>query len=436
MLPLGEVELDLPFHWHVRVAVLLLIRILLRRRRRRRTVARGMWVRPIFQSRQELGEFRLVRDIRESLDHVSHFRYLRMSPQVFDLLLEKVTTRLKAKRTYRSLIRPNVTPEQALVVTLRYLATGASQRSLSFSFRLGGSTVHKILVETAIAIWEALHEQYVPVPSNADEWQAVSSDFGTLWQMPNCLGAIDGKHVKVQCPANSGSLYFNYKGWFSVVLLAVCDAHCRFTLIEVGAEGRQSDSGVFSMSEFGQALEEGGLVIPRRPDHGGLPFYFVADEAFPLKTWLMRPFPGQGLPLQKNVFNYRLSRARRTIENAFGIMAARWRIFRQPIAASPDHVVIFTKAAICLHNFLRTRESSVYCPPGFGDTEDGSGNVISGEWRKEGLGQGLLPVGRVGANRYAQSAADVRQELADYFMTPSRELKWQYERVTRTGRQE
>ena len=128
-----------------------------------------------------------------------------------------------------------------------------------------------------------------------------------------------------------------------------------------------------------------------------LPFVIVGDEAFPLKQNMLRPYPGKNLSEEKAIFNYRLSRARRIIENSFGILAARygctltdyylhnvmhllycrWRLFRRPIIADPDRVVVFTKAAIALHNYLRTEESSLYCPPGFVDGEDGAGNIIN-----------------------------------------------------------
>lgn len=121
------------------------------------------------------------------------------------------------------------------------------------------------------------------------------------------------------------------------------------------------------------------------------------------------------------MFNYRLSRARRIIENSFGILAARyctcvtqmimdshaqcfvcrWRLFRRPIISQPGRVVVYTKAAIALHNFLRTTESTVYCPPGFTDGEDGEGNVLEGTWRRdEEQSTGLEPVSRTGSNRY------------------------------------
>ena len=101
------------------------------------------------------------------------------------------------------------------------------------------------------------------------------------------------------------------------------------------------------------------------------------------------------------IFNYRLSRARRVIENSFGILAARWRIFRRPIIAEPDRVIIFSKAAIALHNYLRTNESSVYCPPGFIDGEDGAGNTINGSWRSdEELCHGLESLHQSGSNMF------------------------------------
>lgn len=159
-------------------------------------------------------------------------------------------------------------------------------------------------------------------------------------EFPHCIGAIDGKHVMMQCPGNSGSSYFNYKGWHSIVMLAICDANYCFTFLDIGNYGRHSDGGIFSSSVFGKALEEDRLGIPEPDCICGqtkkTPYFLVGDAAFPLKTYMLRPFPGKYLPDSKRVFNYRLSRARRVIENAFGILATKFRIFRRPIIASPE----------------------------------------------------------------------------------------------------
>ena len=190
--------------------------------------------------------------------------------------------------------------------------------------------------------------------------------------------------------------------------MAACDAHYRFILIDVGDTGRHSDGGVLSNSSFGQALVNGTLPLPKEPplprtSSPNLPYVFVGDEAFPLKKKnLLRPFPGKKLDELHSIFNYRLSRERRVIENSFGILAPRWRIFRRPIIANPDNVVLFTKATIALHNYLRSTESTVYCPAGFTDAEDGAGNVLPGSWRSEKSGRsGLEPLGQAGGNPYA-----------------------------------
>lgn len=160
--------------------------------------------------------------------------------------------------------------------------------------------------------------------------------------MPNCLGAIDGKHVVIEAPAKSGSLYFNYKGTFSIVLLATCDADYNFTTIDVGGYGKQSDGGIFAGSTLGKQLANTTFVTAEDrtlPNTSiKLPCFFVGDEAFPLSTRLMRPYPGRNLTDQQQIFNYRLSRARRCIENAFGILSSRWRVFRRPINAMPKQV--------------------------------------------------------------------------------------------------
>ena len=137
-----------------------------------------------------------------------------------------------------------------------------------------------------------------------------------------------------------------------------------------------------------------------------LPLVIVADAAFPLKENMLRPYPGKNLSEDKAIFNYRLSRARRIIENSIGILAARWRLFRRPIISDPNKVISYAKAAIALHNYLRTTESAVYCPPGFIDGEDGSGNIVDGSWRQDNdPSSGLEPLTSVGSNR------SVRQQL-------------------------
>ena len=132
--------------------------------------------------------------------------------------------------------------------------------------------------------------------------------------------------------------------------MAVCDARYTFTLIDVGSSGRHSDGGVLAHSTFGQVMERGEMNFPPPAPIPGtgivLPHVIVDDAAFSLRVDLMRPYPGHNLPEDEAVFNYRESRARRVIENSFGILSVRWRIFRRPILANPENVIGIVKATI------------------------------------------------------------------------------------------
>ena len=140
---------------------------------------------------------------------------------------------------------------------------------------------------------DASGSKNVKMPSTETEWIAISRKYKELWNFPNCVGAIDGKHVVIQAPANSGTTFFNYKGTHSVVLLAICDAEYRFIMVDVGDHGRHNDAGVLAQSTFGQALDSNSLSLPPlKPLPGtaqpAMPFVIVGDdEAFPLKQNMM-----------------------------------------------------------------------------------------------------------------------------------------------------
>jgi hypothetical protein len=105
----------------------------------------------------------------------------------------------------------------------RYLATGNSFRSIGFNFRLGFNTVRNIVREVCEAIWEILGPRVMPPPTD-DMWKEVSQRYKYMWNFPNCVGAIDGKHTNIRGPIGGGSAYYNYKGTNSIVLFALVDA--------------------------------------------------------------------------------------------------------------------------------------------------------------------------------------------------------------------
>jgi len=197
----------------------------------------------------------------------------------------------------------------------------------------------------------------MPQPTE-EMWKTIASRYKEMWNFPNCIGAIDGKHINIQCPINAGSTYYNYKGSHSIVLLALVDADYKFIAIDVGAYGRNSDGGILSNSIIGKKLQSKTFNIPEAApiiqNGQPQPYVIVGDEAFPLKTYLLRPYSRSYLEDNEpnKIFNYRLSRARRVVENAFGILAARWRCFRGPLEIQPEFVDKVVLASCCLHNML------------------------------------------------------------------------------------
>lgn len=175
--------------------------------------------------------------------------------------------------------------------------------------------------------------------------------------MPHCIAAIDGRHIRIRKPAGGiGYKFWNYKGFYSIVLQAVVDVNYRFMFIDVGGYGSQHDAGTFRASDFCRALENNLLDLPEPSQLPGsnvkLPYFFVGDNAYPIMENLMKPVPGKELPPIFNIYNKRISRGRSVAENAFALKCQIWRIFYTTIQTNPEVVDLIVKCCCLLQNIL------------------------------------------------------------------------------------
>lgn len=355
------------------------------------------------------------------------------------MLLEKVGPSITKKTTF---MREPVSPEVKLAITLRFLATGESYESLMYQYRVHKSTISKFIPKVCYEIYRILKDEYMRMPESREEWEKYATETERRWQFPNCIAAADGKHIAIINPAEGGSEFFNYKNFFSIVLLAIVDYDYKFVFVDVGCQGRISDGGVYRNSYFYRAIEENKLNLPDPKPlplshdpvyidqcYEAIPYVVLGDDAFPLGIHCMKPYAQQGLSPRKRIFNYRLSRARRLTENAFGIWVNRFRVFTTKMCLHPDKAALITLASLVLHNMLRDQSRESYTPDGFVD-EEFDGELKDGTWRSEALGDTILHglSASRSNNRASKSAEYVREVLADHFWGPG-QVPWQWKMI-------
>ncbi|CAK9291812.1 unnamed protein product [Gordionus sp. m RMFG-2023] len=233
-----------------------------------------------------------------------------MTKETFYYILKYIKPLLYTKRT--NFIKHPISVEEMLMICLRYLATGCRYPTLAYSFKIGISTVQKIISTTCQAIWQTLVGKHMPPPTLTD-FERIAKEFEVNWNLPNCVGCIDGKHCRIRKPPHSGSGFYNYKHFFSVVLQGIVDAKGKFITVDVGSFGSESDGGVFANSKIYKMIENGEIQLPpskKLPNSSLLfPHFFVTDDAYPLKSYILKPYKGILTP-QQEAFNYRISRAR------------------------------------------------------------------------------------------------------------------------------
>ena len=284
----------------------------------------NMWVRPWLLQREERGAYNNIMADLYATGIPGFTNYMRMTPEFFEMIKTRLEPRLARQATN---YRAPMSVGEKLALTIRYLDY---QRSAGPSRMSSPESTSNVLL----------------LQMSGKNWRGNSAS-GGMFLMP------------WEKPKNTGALYHNYKGFFSIVMLALVDGQYKFRWVDAGTAGSCSDAQIFNASQLKRRIEDGriGFPDPAPITQGGrdVPYFILADDAFVLKTWLMKPYGRRLLTREERIANYRISRGRRVVENAFGILVSRFRVMRTTIELPPETVreVVFT--CVVLHNILRSQ---------------------------------------------------------------------------------
>ena len=247
-----------------------------------------------------------------------------ISKQMFEYLCHKLQPLIEKQNTN---MRKPISVERCVAITLWIVATPSEYHTVSHLFGLARCTVCVIVHETCRAIIRTLQSVYISFPTGESQ-KTVIEGFRSRWNIPQCAGSVDGTHIPITPPTMNHIDYYNHKGWYSIITQAIVDHHGLFRDLCIGWPGSVHDARVLSNSTLytkvtnGELLQGDVLHVRRR----NIPVYLIGDSAYPLLSWLIKPFPHcSPLLQQQKTYNYRISRGRVVVEMDFGRLKARWR---------------------------------------------------------------------------------------------------------------
>nr|XP_006825496.1 PREDICTED: uncharacterized protein LOC100375701 [Saccoglossus kowalevskii] len=238
----------------------------------RRKTQRKVWVIKWLTRRHEFGQYDSLLIELHKEDQRGYRNYLRITPELFQEMVAKLTPRLQKQSTFM---------REPLQVGLKLAPIQVCSTASGLKKVPSASSYLRCVKPSSR-------------PETEEEWKEVATMFSTRWSYHNCLGAVDGKHIAMKKPPNAGSYYYNCKGFHSIVLMAVADATYKFLYVDVGAEGGASGEGTWSNCSLHDAVEENRAGVPQSEpptnDDQPVPYHFVGDDAFALRTWMMKPY--------------------------------------------------------------------------------------------------------------------------------------------------
>uniref|UniRef100_A0A336LY34 CSON004844 protein n=1 Tax=Culicoides sonorensis TaxID=179676 RepID=A0A336LY34_CULSO len=228
---------------------------------------RTIWVKPRYECYFE-------KDLQEN-DEDFFKQNLRVNRATFQYLC----TRMTEMKTYDTRFRKAIPIEKKIAIALYTLGSSAEYRTIANVFGVGISSVLRIVMQFCSTLLNVFKEEFMDFDENIQGFESMG--------MPQCYAAIDGCHIKVTPPAEDASDFYNFKGWYSTVLLALVDFRCRFIYINVGAPGRSNDSQLYESSNLKKYVIKNFKKRIIIIDDVEIPVFLIGDSAFKLDEHMM-----------------------------------------------------------------------------------------------------------------------------------------------------
>ncbi|XP_012537579.3 putative nuclease HARBI1 [Monomorium pharaonis] len=270
--------------------------------------------------------------------------HFRMFPETYNMILHLIGPAL----SQTTIGRKQIDPGKQLLITLWFLATPDSYRSIHVQFGVGKATAFRAVRRITYAL-HCLAPRFIQWPKG-ETVRCTINEFSKIKNFPNVIGALDGSHIKIRAPKEDAASYICRKQFHAIHLQAVCNAKCVFTHCYAGHVGSVHDARVFRNSTLAHYIEVPNEYFP-------FDTHIVADAAYPIHPHVMVPFRDNGhLTIFQTNYNTRLSSTRMAIERAFGLLKVRFRILLDCLPLTDVKKIPQVILACCvLHNICMLR---------------------------------------------------------------------------------
>ena len=174
----------------------------------------------------------------------------RIDRETFDKLTEELRDSLTVLRQCG---KPPITPEKQILIFIWYMANQDSMREMEKLFGVAKSSVHKCVWKVSETIVNILGRNIIRWPS-VDEQAEVANRIEERSKIPNCIGFIDGTHIRLSCMPGGDTGYLNRKKFPSLQLQLIVDDLLVIRDTYVGWPGSTHDARVFRNSPVSRSM--------------------------------------------------------------------------------------------------------------------------------------------------------------------------------------